>query len=186
MTTAMRGAAFILLSALAFTSCTHRYADYYINGSVIKHSAPVGFTVVAGNDHVLVYHYERLLLPVPDSVVGFWLFIALSPGLVRPDAVIELPRSEARVVLSKLRAPAHDTTEDVAGTIVIESVSADCLRAELDLTSPELRWSYAGVVTFLANELPFRRGWADDVRSNCALERTAGSHSPAAAAHRGR
>jgi len=186
MTTTIRGVALILLSALAFTSCTHRYADYYINGSVIKHSAPVGFTVVAGNDYVLVYHYERLLLPVPDSVVGFWLFVTLSPGLVRPGAVVELPHSEARVVLSKLRAPGHDTTEDVAGTIVIRSVSADCLRAELDVKSPGLRWSYAGVVTFLAKELPFRRGWAEDVRSNCALERTAGSHWLAAAAHRDR
>ena len=180
-----RGAALVVLAALALTSCTHRYADQYINASVIKHGTPVGFTVVAGQNHILVYHYERMILPVPDSVSGFWLFVTLSPESVKPGAVVALPHPAAHAALSKLRAPGYDSTQNVTGTVHIRSVTADCLHAKLDLKSSALRWSYSGVVTFLTNELPFRRGWADDIRSNCALERTTGSRSLAAAAQRG-
>jgi len=104
-------------------------------------------TVTDGRETVR-YRYERMWLPVPDAVSGFTLRLSFDRDLVVPGVEVGLPRPGIDAEVQVLRAPTYHSAQDLTGTIRIVNREPDVLVIRVDLSSPSLRWHYAGRLRF--------------------------------------
>jgi hypothetical protein len=137
----------ISVVALGLGSCTSEaYARRYDQARVSLDSTyPPEYRVVEGER--TVFEMSRFRgMPLPDAFGGSRLLIELDSNLVRAGGLIVVPSSATRAHLLLVRAPSHDTTSEVAGTLRIRDVTSRAVTAEVDLRAAG--WQYAGRTQF--------------------------------------
>lgn len=136
---------------------THeQYARRYNAASGVVGTRQCGRTrLVPGSDVVLELH-EFNAYPVPDAAEGYWFFLQIAPDLVKEEQELIIPDTGVRPFLSRVLAPACQTTESLGGRLRILSVRDTTLEVWLAVQSQDLNpnWRFEGEVKFESAIMP--------------------------------
>jgi hypothetical protein len=141
------------LLAFLFASCIHSSATWFPDAEL--RSPP--FTqrlVVVGPGRLAVLQYRFVTgIPMPDAFHERLLFVELPPEELVAGRTIAFPSPGIRGVLVIGKGPEFETGE-ARGRVLIHTVDAHTVEAELEAQCTELDWEHSGSEEFERTDVP--------------------------------